>query len=325
MLHLMGTTVKILGASGYGGGEMARLVAGHPCLDLAVAAADRRAGQSLAEVHPHLAGAGDIRLMGLEDAFGAPADVCFSCLPSGELGDRLARLKAEVVVDLSDEFRAGQWLYGLTEFVRDGLPGASTVANPGCYPTAALLCLLPFARAGAITGPVIVDAISGVSGAGRRPADHLLLSAGAGNVVAYGTTAHRHIPEIESALFSLGGLETTVSFTPHLAPMPRGVLVTARAGLRVSMDDDAALDVLRALYEDEQLIEVVEGWPATKPVAGTGRAHVSARVDARNRLLIASAAIDNLGKGAAGQALQNANVILGMEETAGLRCYGVWP
>ncbi|CAN5331028.1 N-acetyl-gamma-glutamyl-phosphate reductase [soil metagenome] len=321
----MGTTVKILGASGYSGGEVARLVAGHPCLDLAVAAADRRAGQTLAGAHPHLAGAGDLRLVGLEDALGAPGDVCFSCLPSGELGDRLTRLKAEIVIDLSDEFRAGQWLYGLTEFVRDGLPGASKVANPGCYPTAALLCLLPFARAGTITGPVIIDAISGVSGAGRRAEDHLLLSAGAGNVTAYGTTAHRHIPEIELALSSLGGLDTTVSFTPHLAPMPRGVLVTARAGLRASMDDGDALDILRSLYGDEQLIEVLEGWPATKPVAGTGRAHVSARVDARNRLLIASAAIDNLGKGAAGQALQNANVILGVEEATGLGSYGVWP
>ncbi|MDQ3751404.1 MAG: N-acetyl-gamma-glutamyl-phosphate reductase [Actinomycetota bacterium] len=321
----MSTTVKILGASGYGGGEMARLVADHPSLDLAVVAADRRAGQALAAVHPHLAGAGDIELIGLEEGLGAPAQVCFSCLPSGELGDRLPRLKAGTVIDLSDEFRAGRWLYGLTEFVRDELPGASTVANPGCYPTAALLCLLPFARAGRIDGPVIIDAISGVSGAGRRPADHLLFSAGAGNVTAYGPTDHRHIPEIERGLSTLGGLETTVSFTPHLAPMPRGILVTARANLRVSMDDGDALEILGARYGDEQLIEVIEGWPATKPVAGTGRAHVSARVDARNRLLIASAAIDNLGKGAAAQALQNANVILGMEETAGLGSYGMWP
>jgi len=321
----MGTTVKILGASGYSGGEVARLVAGHPSLDLAVAAGDRRAGQALSGAHPHLVGAGDVRLVGLEDALDAPADLCFSCLPSGELGDCLARLEAGIVIDLSDEFRVGGWLYGLTEFVRDRLPGATRVANPGCYPTAALLCLLPFARAGTITGPVIIDAISGFSGAGRRAEDHLLLSAGAGNVAAYGTTAHRHIPEIELALSGLGGLETTVSFTPHLAPTPRGVLVTARAGLRAAMGDDDALDVLRSLYGDEQLIEVVEGWPATKPVAGTGRAHVSARVDERNRLLIASAAIDNLGKGAAGQALQNANVILGIEESTGLGAYGVWP
>lgn len=321
----MGTSVTVLGASGYSGGEVARLVAGHPCLDLTVVAADRRAGESLAAVHPHLAGAGDLRLVELGAALSEPSDVCFSCLPSGELGSHLTRLKAAVVIDLSDEFRAGPWPYGLTEYVRDRLPGAPAVANPGCYPTAALLCLLPFARARAITGSVIIDAISGVSGAGRRTEDHLLFSAGSGNIAAYGTTEHRHIGEIERGLSALGGLGASVSFTPHLAPTARGVLVTARAGLRDTIDDDAALELLHSVYVDEPLIEVLEDWPATKPVAGTGRAHVSARVDMRNRMLIASAAIDNLGKGAAGQAIQNANVIFGLEETAGLGSYGVWP
>lgn len=321
----MGIMVTVLGASGYSGGEVARLVAGHPALELSVVAADRRAGEALSGPLPHMAGAGDHHLVDLGEALDAPCDVCFSCLPSGELGAHLERLRAGVVVDLSDEFRAGPWPYGLTEYVRDRLPGSPAVANPGCYPTAALLCLLPFARAETITGAVIIDAISGVSGAGRSPQDHLQLSAAAGNVAAYGTTEHRHIPEIERGLSTFGGVDGRISFTPHLAPMERGLLVTARAGLSKSMDDCDALEILRDVYEDESLIEVIEGWPATKPVAGTGRAHVSARVDARNRLLVASAAIDNLGKGAAGQALQNLNVVLGLEETAGLGAYGVWP
>ena len=150
-MQAVGSTVMVLGASGYTGGEVARLVAGHPSLELAVVAADRRAEEPLARAHPHLAGAGDLPLVRLGDALGERSDVCFSCLPSGELAGHLTRLKAAVVIDLSDGFRAGPWPYGLTEYARDRLPGAPAVANPGCYPTATLLCLLPFARARAIT------------------------------------------------------------------------------------------------------------------------------------------------------------------------------
>jgi N-acetyl-gamma-glutamyl-phosphate reductase len=245
-------------------------------------------------------------------------------LPSGEL-ESLGPIRAGTVVDLSDEHRGDEeWTYGLTEFARGSLP-APRVANPGCYPTAALLSLVPFARAGAIEAPVIVDAMSGVSGAGRKAEDRFLFANLSGDVTAYGDAFHRHVPEIERGLAVLGGLEATVSFTPHLIPIPRGLVTTARARLRYPLDDAGAVAVLRDAYEGERFVRVIEQWPAAKSVAGSNGAVVSARVDRRGGWLIASAAIDNLGKGASGQALQNANLCLGFDETAGLSAAGVWP
>jgi len=322
----MGATATVLGASGYSGGEVVRILAGHPAIELAVAAGDAHSGRRLDEVHPQLAGAWDGELVAVGDALAEPYDVVFSCLPSGVLSPVVEDAAAEVIVDLADDFRAdASWAYGLTEWARPAVSAARRIANPGCYPTAALLCLLPFAAAGAISGPVIVDAISGVSGAGRRASDHLSFGTISAGVVAYGSTNHRHVPEIERGLARLGGLEATVSFTPHLAPMARGLLVTARAVLETELTDEAALEVLRERYEDEPFIEVRPEWPGTKSLTGSNRAHVSARIDGRNGLLIASAAIDNLGKGAAGQAVQNANLALGIDELAGLESYGVWP
>jgi N-acetyl-gamma-glutamyl-phosphate reductase len=172
---------------------------------------------------------------------------------------------------------------------------------------------------------VVVDAISGISGAGRSGADHLSFSVASAGFTAYGTTGHRHVPEIERGLTRFGAMDAPISFTPHLAPAARGLLATARARLRSPMTDADALDVLRDAYEREVFIHVTDEWPSTKALTGTNRAQVTARVDARTGWLIASAAIDNLGKGAAGQALQNANVVLGLEETAGLEQLGVWP
>jgi N-acetyl-gamma-glutamyl-phosphate reductase len=233
---------------------------------------------------------------------------------------------AQVVVDLADDFRGRDgWTYGLTEFMRAEIATATRIANPGCYPTAILLGILPFAQAGMIEGPVIVDALSGVSGAGRRAEQRLLFAELSASASAYGTVEHRHVPEIERGLAELGGKPLQVSFTPHLVPMARGVLTTTRAPLASEMSDGGALEVLRDAYAEEPFIEVLEDWPKTKPVTGTNRAHVSARVDQRNHLLICSTAIDNLGKGAAGQAVQNANVALGIEESMGLSAYGVWP
>jgi N-acetyl-gamma-glutamyl-phosphate reductase len=230
------------------------------------------------------------------------------------------------VVDLSDEHRGDvAWIYGLCEFNRDSVPGKKLIANPGCYPTATLLALVPFARAGLIEGPVIVDAMSGTSGAGRKGEDHLLHASLDGNVTAYGSVTHRHIPEMERGLASYGRLEATVSFTPHLVPIARGLLVTARARITGQIDDGDALEVLETAYSTEPFVTAIEGWPSPKSVAGTNRAVVSAHVDERNGLLVASAAIDNLGKGAAGQAIQNANLALGLGETTGLDAVGVWP
>jgi N-acetyl-gamma-glutamyl-phosphate reductase len=279
------------------------------------------------EVHPHLSGIGEPSLCEVGEALSSGADVCFSCLPSGLLRERMRDLDAGVVIDLSDDFRAPgtQWVYGLTEMARPELRSGTRVANPGCYPTAALLCLVPFARAGIISGPVIIDALSGVSGAGRQAEDRLLFSGLTANAEAYGTTEHRHIPEIERGLAHFAEAELTVSFTPHLVPMARGLLVTARAPLTQKVSDHEVLDILAEAFAGEPFVSVVPEWPKTKSVAGSNRTLVSARVDARNKLLVCSAALDNLGKGAAGQAVQNANVVLGLDETEGLGALGVWP
>lgn len=171
----------------------------------------------------------------------------------------------------------------------------------------------------------MIDAMSGVSGAGRKSEDHLSFSAMDGDMSAYGSIEHRHVPEIERALARFGNLEATVSFTPHLVPLVRGLLVTARAQLTTELDDTSALGILHDAFDAERFVRVVDGWPSTKPVAGSNGCHVSAHVDARNGWLIASAAIDNLGKGAAGQAIQNANLCLGLDESTGLSTAGVWP
>ena len=320
----MGSSVAVLGASGYAGGELLRLLAAHPALTVTVAGASSRAGEPLAAVHPQLAGIFDLDLVPAADACDG-VDVCFSCLPHGVLPDLLDSVDAGLLVDLADDFRAdASWTYGLPELDRDRHRGSTRISNPGCYPTATLLCLVPLARAGLLGPSIVVDAMSGVSGAGRAPRDGLLFSTLDGSVAAYGDVHHRHVPEMERGLAGFGGRDASVSFTPHLVPTTRGLLVTARSPW-LGGDGDDPLEVLRAAYAGEPFVEVIEGWPSTKAVAGTNRAHVSARVDARNGLVICSAAIDNLGKGAAGQAIQNANLALGLEETLGLEVVAAWP
>ena len=321
----MGLKASVLGASGYSGGELLRLLAGHPALTVVAAAAHSRAGESLGAALPHLIGSeGD--LVPLEVAAATTADVCFSCLPGGELGERVDQIQAELIVDLSDDHRnSDDWVYGLTEFARAGVTRADRIANPGCYPTATLLALIPFAQAGLVEAPVVVDAMSGVSGAGRRAEDRLAHATVSGNTGAYGDIPHRHVAEMERGLAGFGDLSVPVSFTPHLVPMARGLLATVRARLKDELTTSAALEVLSAAYAGERFVHVSEQWPATKAVAGSNAAVVSAHVDDRAGWLIASAAIDNLGKGAAGQALQNANLALGLEESAGLSNVGVWP
>lgn len=303
---------------------MLRLLASHPDLDVLALAGDRRVGQEVADALPHLAATGLPAVASPAEVLASGADVLFSCLPSGALDDGAVR--ARLVVDLADTNRAAPgWVYGLTEFAREEIEAAPRVANPGCYPTATLLALVPFLRAGVAGGPITVDALSGLSGAGRKHEDRLSFATADGNANAYGTTEHRHVPEIERGLGVLGGRDVIVSFTPHLVPMSRGLLVTARAPLAADVTDAEALEVLRESYAGETFVYVSDKWPSTKAVVGTNSAHLSARVDARAGLLIVSAAIDNLGKGAAGQAIQNANVALGLDETSGLETCGLWP
>jgi N-acetyl-gamma-glutamyl-phosphate reductase len=323
----MGARAVVLGASGYSGAELLRILSRHPGMEVVAAGARELAGRTVTDALPHLAEANaDLILVSQEDAAAMPADVCFSCLPPGVLDGLSTQAGADILIDLSDDHRADpSWAYGLTELNRDAVRDSSRVANPGCYPTAALLVLIPFARRAVIDGPVVIDAMSGVSGAGRSSEHRLLAAEMGGNVCAYGTTEHRHIPEMERALARFGGVDARVSFTPHLVPIPRGLLVTARAPLRTRATDEDLREVLEDAYRDEPFVDVVTGWPQTKHVHGSNRALVSARVDVACNLLVCSAAIDNLGKGAAGQAVQNANLILGVDERAGLDATGVWP
>lgn len=319
----MGASVAVLGASGYAGGELLRLLARHPALTVVAASGGTTAGHVVAEVHPHLAGLVDLRFVAPEEV--EPADVCFSCLPHGVLPEKADAIEARLLVDLADDFRGDPaWLYGLPELDRRGYAHVTRISNPGCYPTATLLALVPFARAGLIEGPLVVDAMSGVSGAGRAARDGLLFAGLDGSVAAYGTVEHRHVPEIERGLQRYGGLDAAVSFTPHLVPMARGLLVTARARWKPGAATDP-LEVLRDAYAGESFVEVTEQWPSTKPVVGTNNVHVSARLDERTGFVICSAAIDNLGKGAAGQAVQNANLALGLDERFGLEAVATWP
>src|SRR5215813_11144852 len=359
--ELMGVRVAVAGASGYAGGELLRLITGHPDLEAGPLTAAASAGTPVTQAHPHLTLLAGRAFEALDPAELAAADLVFLALPHEESATVSAALPAEVpVVDLSASFRladprawaayyrtphAGQWCYGLPELpgARERIAGARRVAAPGCYATAAILALAPLLAAGlADPGDIVIVAASGTSGAGRSPSAALLGTEVMGSMSAYqaGGT-HRHTPEIEQALRAVlsrgsdppgapgdGGADVVVSFTPALAPMPRGVLATCTARLcssgRTTGDLRAAL---AAAYDGEPFIRLLpEGqWPVTAATTGSNAAHLQAAADAHAGRAVVVAALDNLGKGAAGQAVQAANLMLGLPETAGLSSQGVAP
>lgn len=334
--------VGIVGGSGYGGAELLRLLAAHPTLKVTTVAAHSAAGKDLSEVFPHLNMTGT--LVPAEAANLEGCDLVFLATPheaSMALAPDLLTAGARVV-DLSAAFRLDaptfeQWygmphtapelapaVFGLPERYRDQLPGATLIASPGCYPTAAILALAPLA--GLIDpASIVVNGMSGTSGAGKGLRDDLHASHAMANVSAYGAPRHRHTPEIERYW---GGINTDappITFTPHLVPMSRGLVCTASATLT-----DPGLDVraaFQAAYADEPFVTLLpEGaWPATTNVVGGNAAHVNVAADPRTGRVTASCAIDNLVKGAAGQAIQAANVALGLPEGAGLSGMGVYP
>jgi N-acetyl-gamma-glutamyl-phosphate reductase len=293
-------TAGIAGASGYAGLELQRLLAGHPAIT--ASALQARSGEYA-----------DIDAAAL-----ALCDVAFLCLPHGAsrpIGEELAAAGVRVV-DLGSDFRVAGWAYGLPELHRDVLVGARLVANPGCYATAAILALAPLARAGLVDGPIVIDGKSGVSGAGKEPSDRTHLPDVHGGVTPYSPTGHRHIAEIEQELGA------SVTFTPHLLPTSRGLLVTAYVRLA---DPGADVEELyRAAYAAEPFLRL-GGSPAPQRLAGSNLVHVAVHVDRRTGIAICHGALDNLVKGAAGQAIQNANLMLGLDEGAGLSTRGVWP
>jgi N-acetyl-gamma-glutamyl-phosphate reductase len=351
----MGARVAVAGASGYAGGELLRLLAGHPDLEIGPVTAQSSAGRPIAEVHPQLAGVPSLAersFDAMDTLADSGCDLVFLALPAGESAPLAAGLDPAVrVVDLGPDFRlsdpgawarhypaphAGRWVTGLPELPggRERIAAAARVAVPGCYATAAILALTPLMAAGLIEPhDVVIVAASGTSGAGRSLRTDLLASEVMGAVSAYAAGGtHRHTPEIEQALGEAaedggGAHGVTVGFTPILAPMPRGILATCTARLT---GDPAAAPVRQAVadrYAGEPFVTVLpEGrWPTTAAVAGSNGVHLQAAADARTGRATVVAAIDNLGKGAAGQAIQDANLMLGLPETAGLSAIGVAP
>jgi N-acetyl-gamma-glutamyl-phosphate reductase len=350
----MGARVAVAGASGYAGGELLRLLAGHPDLELGPVAGQSNAGRPIGEVHPHLAGVPSLagrRLEAAETVAGAGCDLAFLALPAGQSPRLAGDLGQGVrIVDLGPDFRladggawarhyrlphAGRWTTGLPELpgAREQIRAATQVAVPGCYATAAIVALAPLLAAGLVEPwDIVIVAASGTSGAGRAPQPELLASEVMGAVSAYqaGGT-HRHTPEIEQALGEAAALTgVTVSFTPLLAPMPRGILATCTARLTHGRGEAASALLRTALaeaYAGEPFVCLLpEGqWPTTAAVAGSNGVHLQAAADPRAGRATVVAAIDNLGKGAAGQAIQDANLMLGLPETAGLTACGVAP
>ena len=340
--------VGVVGGSGYGGAELLRLLLGHPAFKVRVVAGRRAAGRTVGEVFPQLlatALAGHRVVDAAPDEL-ADCQVVFSATPHAVSMDLVPQLVTDdrVVVDLSGAFRLPatsypQWygmdhtaaeltpaVYGLPELWRDDLVAAGLVAGPGCYPTAALLALAPLAGV-AGDGAVSVTGMSGWSGAGRGLRDDLHASHAVGNVAPYGAPAHRHTPEIAQQYAALGGRDARLTFVPHLVPMARGEVVTCAVPLA---DGVTAGDVHRraaARYADEPFVVVLEAgrWPESTHVMGANTAQIAYTVDERAGVAIASCTIDNLVKGAAGQAVQAANVATGTAETAGLPTAGLYP
>jgi N-acetyl-gamma-glutamyl-phosphate reductase len=357
----MGIRVAVAGASGYAGGELLRLLAGHPDLEIAAVSAGSSAGKPVTSVHPNLIGHpafdGKDFAATTAEALG-DAELIFMALPHGESATLAARLPGARIVDLSADFRlgdeaawhqfygdapySGRWAYGLPELpsapgqpsAAEKIKAARTVAAPGCYATTSILALAPLLAAGLVEpADIVIVAASGTSGAGRSPRVDLLASEVMGSMSAYkvGGT-HRHTPEIEQALSEAGSGVVTLSFTPTLAPMPRGILATSTARLTPAVAASGnAVGQLRAAfaaaYGGSPFVHLLpEGqWPVTAAVYGSNGAHLQVAADLHAGRAVVVSTTDNLGKGAAGQAVQIANLMLGLPETAGLTTHGVAP
>ncbi len=342
----MTITVAVAGASGYAGGELLRLLLGHPAVELGALTADSSVGTPLSQHHPHLVPLADHVLEPTTARTLRGHDVVILALPHGASAGVAAELPGDVlVIDCGADFRlsdddawsqfyggrrAGRWPYGLPELPgqRDLLIGASRVAVPGCYPTVSTLALAPAVRAGLVDATaIVVVAVSGTSGAGKTPKPDLIGSQVLGSASAYAVGVHRHTPEIEQSLALLTDSDVRVCFTPVLASMSRGILATASATLAKGVDDTTIRDVYVDAYDKEPFVRLLdEGrWPQTKATVGCNAMHLQVSADRRAGRLVAVGAIDNLTKGTAGGAVQCMNIALGLEEQAGLSTVGLAP
>jgi N-acetyl-gamma-glutamyl-phosphate reductase len=346
------TRAAVLGASGYSGGELVRLLAAHPSIEVTFVGAKGSVGTSFGRSHPHLASLpiADLMLSEMDAiAIAATADLVFSALPHGAFA-ALAPAIADaglVAVDLAGDFRLSadaypQWygfdhpapvlletaVYGLPELFGDLVAGATLVANPGCYPTPVILGCAPLLIEGLIDpGPIRVDGKTGLSGAGRSPGEATLFTATEDAVRPYRLPVHQHTPEMERGLELATRLAPPVIFVPHLVPTVRGVLTTCYAGLAEGVTTERLTEALAAAYEDRPFVRVLPpgGMVDSKRTRGTNLVELQAVADPRTGTAIVIGALDNLVKGAAGQAIQNANLILGLPEDTGLPTLAVYP
>jgi len=331
----------IVGATGYTGSEMVRILSRHPHVDIEVITSESRAGESFTDVHPHFQGIAEQRLESADELLSHEIDVAFLALPHGVSMDFVKRFRDAPfrIVDLSGDYRLsspavyGEWyakehtdpdgfeaaVYGLPEVHRTDIVQSRLVANPGCYPTCSILGALPLLDAGLVDpGQVIVDAKSGITGAGIKPKPTTHYPTVSDNFRAYGLKTHRHTIEIEEQLAARGASPGAVQFTPHLLPVDRGILATIYMNPRETLSEQQVQDAYASRFADEPFVRLRSEPPTLKDVRGSNYCDIFVTVDERTRRVITLAAIDNLVKGAAGQAVQNMNIMFGLPETDGL-------
>ncbi|MDN5353049.1 MAG: N-acetyl-gamma-glutamyl-phosphate reductase [Clostridiales bacterium] len=345
--------VGVLGSTGYAGAELTRLLAGHPEAELIFLDSRRNEGQPYSVMYPHLRGIVENRCISVDVEGEKPygdADVVFCALPHGLSQTAVQKgLESGVkVIDLSADFRIAdpkvyetwyktphialdalsQAVYGLVEINREKIKGANVVANPGCYPTSILLATYPLLKAGLISSEgLIADSKSGVSGAGRNLSDGSLYGQSNESVKAYGIGTHRHTPEIEQLLSDAAGTPVLIQFTPHLIPMTRGILSTIYAQPKKGITEAEIAKAYAEAYQDAPFVRVLPSgeFPQTKAVAGSNFCDIGYKLDTRTNRIVLVSAIDNLIKGAAGQAVQNMNLMFGLKETVGISQMPLWP
>ena len=346
------TKIGIVGASGYGGSELLRFLVNHQGgLNIELATSETYAGKRVDHVLPHLRGFVDIEFEPLEiDSLRERVDVVVLAVPHKVAMTYAPQILEQDlrVVDFSADYRLNDvdtytnWyhvdhtspeliqnaVYGLPERYREKIRDAQLVANPGCYPTSSILATIPLLNNRLIElDSIIIDSKSGISGAGPKPKDTTHYPNRESNLVAYNIGKHRHTPEIEQELAAVAGEDVTLTFTPHLVPMTRGILSTVYARLKNPLDTETLLETYTSFYSNEPFIRVLDKdiYPETKAVLGSNYCHIGIDVDERTQRIVAMAALDNLGKGAAGAALQNLNLMFGYDETDGLNSPGLMP
>lgn len=342
----------IIGGSGYSGAELMRLLSDHPGLNLEVATADSQAGNLVSNLYPHLKSFENFRFRKFDEVKSeiAACELVFCALPHGEAMKILPGLENKVIIDLGGDFRSQdpkvyetwyghphsapvelpKWQYGLTELFRDKIKSANRIANPGCYPTATILALWPLVKESLIEGVITVDAMSGTSGAGRVPSAGLHVSHVLEDVRAYKVTKHQHTPEIEATLSKAANKQVLVSFTPHLVPTVRGIHATCSAQVSKGVSIKDIEKAFNSAYSKEVFINLSKSGPSTynpgtKDVRGSNAASIAFYLDERLNRVVVTSVIDNLVKGAAGQAIQNANLIFGFEEKTSLSNTALYP